>query len=150
MQHGTKQPQDFWQRGIHWRMVRVAMEFVIAIAVSSLAMRCTQVLTKPDLAGLALGIPSAPLQNYLRLNAHRMCDISLVILEPQQGGPYIRKSFINLAPIFFHNLDINDEGKKMAHKLRTHKLFESRDNPGTTRRSTRGKSLYFLCFEANT
>ena len=26
----------------------------------------------------------------------------------------------------------------------------SRDNPGTTRRLTRGKSLYFLCFEANT
>ena len=35
-------------------------------------------------------------------------------------------------------------------KLWTHKLFESRDNPGTTRRLTRGKRLYFLCFEANT
>ena len=29
-------------------------------------------------------------------------------------------------------------------------IFESWDNPGTTRRLTRGKSLYFLCFEVNT
>ena len=41
-------------------------------------------------------------------------------------------------------------GKRKAHKLWTHKLFESRDNPGTSRRLTRRKSLHFLCFEANT
>ena len=41
-------------------------------------------------------------------------------------------------------------GQEKAHKLWTHKLFESRDNLGTTHRLTRGKSFYFLCFEANT
>ena len=33
---------------------------------------------------------------------------------------------------------------------RIFRIFESRDNLGTTRRFTREKRLYLLCFEANT